>query len=37
LRHQPQPRRHTATDHSSVSSAALRTTRGTSPGEIHGA
>jgi len=37
LRHLPQPRRHTATDHSSVSSAALRTTRGTSPGEIHGA
>ena len=37
LRHQPKPRRHSAADHGRVSSATLRTTRGTSPGEIHGA
>jgi hypothetical protein len=36
LRHQPKPRRHSAADHGRVSSATLRTTRGTSPGEIHG-
>lgn len=37
LRQQPKPRRHSAADHGRVRSAALKTNRETSPGEIHGA